>query len=77
MVTLLELGSNEVCSTETRTHAMNILRSLFRNSQLGEMVSPYVPQGFSVAIEGFTSQTWSVSIFQLVFWVILIWKLLF
>ena len=61
MWTLLELGSNQLCSTETRTHAMNILRSLFRNSQLGEMVSPYVPQGITLAIHGFTAKTWSVS----------------
>ncbi|PSN50021.1 hypothetical protein C0J52_03298 [Blattella germanica] len=38
--------SNDVVSIiEARSHALNILRSLFRNSSLGELVVPYVARG--------------------------------
>ncbi|KAL1138521.1 hypothetical protein AAG570_008584 [Ranatra chinensis] len=58
MDVLLQLGGSQESSKETRTHAMNILRSLFRNSRLGEMVNPYVPQGIALAVQGFSANTW-------------------
>ena len=50
---------------ELRIHAYNILRSLYRDSTLGEVVSPYVSKGLQVAILGFKAHSWSVgSIFS-------------
>ncbi|XP_039293443.1 thyroid adenoma-associated protein homolog [Nilaparvata lugens] len=46
-------------STEACTHALNILRALFRNSQLGEAVSCYVEASFITAMNMFKSSAWS------------------
>ncbi|KAI5638201.1 putative death-receptor fusion protein (DUF2428) domain-containing protein [Phthorimaea operculella] len=43
---------------ETRTHAINILRALFRNSALDESVAGYVGDGLKIALEGFEGATW-------------------
>lgn len=55
---LLEFGKNS-SRLETRTHSMNILRALFKHTQLGEIVLPYVGDGFTVAITGFSKPTWT------------------
>ncbi|CAA9993765.1 unnamed protein product, partial [Nesidiocoris tenuis] len=60
--TLLELAGNPENPTETKCHALNILRALYRHTLLGEMVSPYVADGLSIAIEGFNASTWAVRI---------------
>ncbi|BET01279.1 Putative death-receptor fusion protein (DUF2428) [Nesidiocoris tenuis] len=57
--TLLELAGNPENPTETKCHALNILRALYRHTLLGEMVSPYVADGLSIAIEGFNASTWA------------------
>ncbi|XP_059062927.1 thyroid adenoma-associated protein homolog [Achroia grisella] len=44
---------------ETRTHSLNILRALYRNSALEESVSSYVGTGFIVALSGFDGDTWA------------------
>ncbi|CAG9101576.1 unnamed protein product [Plutella xylostella] len=44
---------------ETRTHSLNILRALFRNTCLGEASAGYVGQGLLVAIRGFDANTWA------------------
>lgn len=54
-------SSDCVDTVEARIHALNILRSLFRHSLLGESVTPYIAQGVTVAIQGFKSKTWAVS----------------
>ena len=46
---------------ELRIHAYNILRSLYRDSSLGEVVSPYISKGLQVSILGFKASTWPVS----------------
>ena len=56
-----EASSEGVSIVEARTHALNILRSLFRHSLLGELVTPYVAQGVIIAIRGFKGKTWAVS----------------
>ncbi|KAJ2937452.1 hypothetical protein O0L34_g19159 [Tuta absoluta] len=43
---------------ETRTHAINILRALFRNSALDESVAGYVGDGLKIALEGFEGASW-------------------
>ncbi|KAM3959731.1 thyroid adenoma-associated protein homolog [Aphomia sociella] len=49
----------EDVSIETRTHSLNILRALFRNSALEESVGPYVGSGLIVALSGFDGETWA------------------
>lgn len=46
--------------TEIRTHALNILRAVFRNSRLGEVVNNYVEDGLIVAIKSYDALTWAV-----------------
>ena len=45
-----------------RIHAYNILRVLFRDSSLGEVVSPFISDGLRAAIGGFKASQWPVSI---------------
>lgn len=47
--------------TEIKTHSMNILRALFRHSQLGDMVKSYIADGLIVAFRNYDSRTWAVS----------------
>lgn len=47
--------------TEIKTHAMNILRALFRHSQFGDMVEKYVADGLIVAFKSYDGKTWAVS----------------
>lgn len=47
--------------TEIKTHSMNILRALFRHSQLGDMVKNYIADGLIVAFRNYDSRTWAVS----------------
>ena len=41
-------------------HALNILRGLFRDNKLGELMTPYVTEGLKIAIRGFSVQYWPV-----------------
>jgi hypothetical protein len=61
ILNLPTVSSDCVSNAEARIHALNILRSLFRHSLLGESVSPYVAQGVIVAVRGFKGKTWAVS----------------
>jgi hypothetical protein len=63
ILSLPAVGSDCASPVEARVHALNILRSLFRHSLLGESVTPYVAQGVIVAIQGFKGKTWAVSSF--------------
>ncbi|XP_036143447.1 thyroid adenoma-associated protein isoform X3 [Monomorium pharaonis] len=45
--------------TEIKTHSMNILRALFRHSQLGDMVKNYIADGLMVAFRNYESRTWA------------------
>ncbi|EFN66762.1 Thyroid adenoma-associated protein [Camponotus floridanus] len=45
--------------TEIKTHSMNILRALFRHSQLGDMVKNYIADGLIVAFKNYDSKTWA------------------
>ncbi|KAF6211804.1 hypothetical protein GE061_012319 [Apolygus lucorum] len=57
--TLMKLANDPTNSVETKCHALNILRALYRHTLLGEMVSPYVAEGLSIAIQGFNASTWA------------------
>ena len=43
---------------ETRTHSLNILRSLFRCSDLNEAISEYIAEGMKCAILGYGAESW-------------------
>ncbi|XP_070171193.1 tRNA (32-2'-O)-methyltransferase regulator THADA isoform X4 [Polyergus mexicanus] len=45
--------------TGIKTHSMNILRALFRHSQLGDMVKNYIADGLIVAFRNYDSRTWT------------------
>ncbi|XP_010966015.2 tRNA (32-2'-O)-methyltransferase regulator THADA isoform X1 [Camelus bactrianus] len=47
-------------STVPKVHALNILRALFRDTRLGEIIIPYIADGAKAAILGFTSPVWAV-----------------
>lgn len=61
-MSLHAVGADCASHVEARVHALNILRSLFRHSLLGESVTSYVAQGVIVAIQGFKGKTWAVSL---------------
>jgi len=61
MKTLLELCRSCTTSSQTRTHSLNILRSLFRSTDLGETVGEFVSEGIMCAINGYEAESWSVS----------------
>lgn len=46
-----------------KVHALNILRALYKDSRLGEVVTPFVADGLMAAILGFQSPFWAVSLF--------------
>ncbi|XP_017474797.1 PREDICTED: thyroid adenoma-associated protein homolog isoform X1 [Rhagoletis zephyria] len=56
---LLQLCASRERSAESRTHAMNILRALFRCTDLNEAVVEYVCDGVMCAIRGYDAETWS------------------
>ena len=62
ILSLQAVGADCASHVEARVHALNILRSLFRHSLLGESVTSYVAQGVIVAIQGFKGKTWEVSL---------------
>ncbi|XP_071447659.1 tRNA (32-2'-O)-methyltransferase regulator THADA isoform X2 [Hetaerina americana] len=57
--TVSDEKNEEVDEVESRTHAMNILRALFRHTLLGEYVIPYIARGIMAAIKGFKGHTWA------------------
>uniref|UniRef100_X2AWR9 tRNA (32-2'-O)-methyltransferase regulator THADA n=1 Tax=Capitella teleta TaxID=283909 RepID=X2AWR9_CAPTE len=48
------------CLVDSQVHAMNILRSLFRDTRLSEDVSPFIADGLQAAILGYGAQDWAV-----------------
>ncbi len=48
-------------SSPAAVHALNILRSLYRESKLGDLVVPFIPEGVMTAIDGFSASLWPVS----------------
>lgn len=52
---------NQVTLTEVKTHALNILRALFKHAQLGELARAYAADGLIAAIKSYDEKTWAVS----------------
>lgn len=48
---------------ELRTHGLNILRALFRCSDLGDAVAEYIAEAIECSILGYNAMTWPVSFF--------------
>lgn len=67
MSQLLQCASDKERHVECRTHALNILRALFRHAPLAEHVAPYISEGVIVALSGFRGKTWAVSKLSLFF----------
>uniref|UniRef100_A0A182J5H1 tRNA (32-2'-O)-methyltransferase regulator THADA n=1 Tax=Anopheles atroparvus TaxID=41427 RepID=A0A182J5H1_ANOAO len=61
MKALLELCRSNTSSSQTRTHSLNILRSLFRSTDLGETVGEFISEGIMCAINGYEAESWSIS----------------
>lgn len=61
MSQLLVSAADKERHVDCRTHALNILRALYRHAPLAEHVAPYISEGIIVAISGFKSKTWAVS----------------
>lgn len=59
MRALLELCRSTNTSSQTRTHSLNILRSLFRSTDLGETVGEFISEGIMGAIDGYEAESWS------------------
>lgn len=51
---------------ENRIHSLNIMRIMFRNSRLGEIVAPYIGRTVIVTIRSFTNEDWGVSNLHLI-----------
>ncbi|XP_057370348.1 thyroid adenoma-associated protein homolog isoform X2 [Daphnia carinata] len=54
---LLEIASNGK-SNECRIHALNILRNLYRESRLNQVIGPYIARGLILSITGFEAPDW-------------------
>lgn len=57
MVTLFDICRNGNAA-EARTHALNILRALFRCTDLGDSIGEYISDGIECAIRGYSSDNW-------------------
>uniref|UniRef100_A0A1B0G450 tRNA (32-2'-O)-methyltransferase regulator THADA n=1 Tax=Glossina morsitans morsitans TaxID=37546 RepID=A0A1B0G450_GLOMM len=56
---LLQLCAASEKSSESRIHALNILRALFRCTDLNEAVGEFVADGIIAAINGYDNHNWS------------------
>lgn len=54
------LGIASEGSAECRIHALNILRTLYRESRLNQVIGPHVARGLILSITGFEAQDWPV-----------------
>ncbi|XP_045500038.1 thyroid adenoma-associated protein homolog [Colias croceus] len=56
-----EIGSgieSGIQDNETRAHCANILRALYRDATLDDVVAPFIADGLMLAINGFDGDTW-------------------
>lgn len=64
METLISICENKNITQDLETgvvHAQNVLRALFRCSQLGDLVGPFVSRAINISIILFNSTSWPVS----------------
>uniref|UniRef100_A0A6A7FT53 tRNA (32-2'-O)-methyltransferase regulator THADA n=1 Tax=Hirondellea gigas TaxID=1518452 RepID=A0A6A7FT53_9CRUS len=61
IATLLSYAASKTQNKSyTRLHAFNILRALYKDTNLGDVVIPYVSDGVKAAIDGFSCTWWSI-----------------
>lgn len=53
------IDRNSIKVTEIKTHALNILRAIFRHAQLAEIVNNYVADGLIAAFKSYDALTWA------------------
>ncbi|XP_076629490.1 thyroid adenoma-associated protein homolog isoform X1 [Colletes latitarsis] len=53
------IDGNSIQVTEIKTHALNILRAIFRHSHLAEIVNNYVADGLIAAFKSYDALTWA------------------
>lgn len=64
METLISICENKNITENLEVgviHAQNVLRALFRCSELGDLVGPFVSRAIKISIILFNSSSWSVS----------------
>lgn len=59
MSQLLTCAANKDSHVECRTHALNILRALYRHAPLAEHIASYISEGVMVAVSGFKGKSWA------------------
>ena len=57
--TLLATGGDQAGPPETRVHALNILRALFRDARLAERLAGWLEDGVRLAVTGFRASNWA------------------
>uniref|UniRef100_A0A336KPM1 tRNA (32-2'-O)-methyltransferase regulator THADA n=1 Tax=Culicoides sonorensis TaxID=179676 RepID=A0A336KPM1_CULSO len=57
MENLLQIAKSE--SGESRTHSLNILRALYRCTELSQVITQYISDGFMTAIQAYNADTWA------------------
>lgn len=63
METLISICENKNITENLEVgviHALNVLRALFRCSELGDLVGPFVSRGIKISIVLFNSSSWPV-----------------
>lgn len=58
IIALLDIASQ--ATSENRIHALNILRNLYRESRLNQVIGPYIARGLMLSITGFEAADWPV-----------------
>lgn len=64
MKSLFDICTSSDCSELARVHALNILKTLFKNAQLGEEVLIYVETAIIIAMDGIKSSYWPVILYN-------------
>lgn len=62
MENMFEILNNKNAEIESKIHALNIIRDLFVHKDMAEPIHSYIEKAVIVAINGFKSSNWNVSI---------------